>query len=371
MNEYLIRDPDAIPSPALIYYRELLDQNLDTVLEIAGGPDRLWPHVKSHKCLEMVKLQMSRGIRRFKCATVAEAEMVCMAGAEAALLAMAPAGPMARRLLALQRAYPKTRILGLVDCEEHLNAYASALEAGESFSLMIDVNLGMDRTGVSLQDVPELVRCFSAVPELHLMGLHCYDGDHHEFSPRERAANVEPEIAAAFSLRKRLQAEGYALEWMIMGGSPTFPIHAKHRDEGVFYSPGTVFLHDMAYAEGFPDLPFRPAAALLCRVLSHPLPGRFTIDCGCKAIASDPSGPDKGVLVGSDHCRPVLQCEEHWVFQMDPGFEDRRPAIGSTVYVIPRHVCPCAPLYPSVLVASRGEIVDEWEITARNRRIKF
>ena len=127
---------------------------------------------------------------------------------------------------------------------------------------------------------------------------------------------------------------------------------------------------DIAYSLEFPDLQMEPAATILCRVISHPCEGTFTLDCGYKGIAGDPPGPERGKVVGV-HCRAVLQSEEHWVFRMDEGHEAEIPPVGSVVYVIPRHVCPCALLYPTILVAEGGEIVDEWEVTARNRKIKF
>ena len=369
---YTIRDTETIISPALIYYQDGILANLEKIIKLAGGADRLWPHVKTHKSIDMTRLQISKGIRRFKCATIAELEMVCKAGAEAAILAMPPAGPTISRLNAVRKAYPGTRIFGIADCLEQLRAYSLAAVAEDiSFDILLDVNMGMDRTGVPTAEAEELYRAAAKMPRIHMCGFHCYDGNRHETALEERQKCVDKDVAAVSAVRHKLQAAGYPVEYMVMGGSPSLPCHIRHWEEGTYYSLGTIFLNDIAYAQEFPDLDMEPAAAILCRVVSHPCEGRFTLDCGYKGIAGDPPAPDRGRIVGLDHCHPVLQSEEHWVFAMEEGHAQERPPVGAVVYVIPRHVCPCALLYPSILVAQNGEIVAEWEVTARNRKIHF
>jgi D-serine deaminase-like pyridoxal phosphate-dependent protein len=104
--------------------------------------------------------------------------------------------------------------------------------------------------------------------------------------------------------------------------------------------------------------------------VSHPAPRFFTIDCGSKAIAADPAGV-RGVIADWGDCaEPVTQSEEHWSFRMkDTG--QKRPGVGSVVYVIPTHICPTSALYPSAVVVNNGKITGSWEVTARNRIIKI
>ena len=372
MNPYALRNTDEISTPALVYYRDIFLNNTDQIIDLAGGADRLWPHVKSHKSIEMVKLQMTKGIRRFKCATVAEAEMVCMAGADAAILAMPPAGPVPKRLMALSKAFPNTKLYALADCEIHLNAYAAAAaEAGTTANLLVDVNMGMDRTGIPTAQVAELYRKAAAMPGLCMCGFHCYDGDRHEHDAAERQTLVDQGDNEVFAVRKQLMDEGFSVDLVVLGGSPSFPCHTHFKEDGIYYSPGTVFLNDAGYSSSFQDLKMTPAVTVMSRVISRPNRGLFTLDLGYKAIAGDPPMESRGVVVNVEHCKPFLQNEEHWVFRMDEGYEDQTPEVGTVVYVIPQHVCPCAALYPSILIAEQGELVDEWEVTARNRKITY
>jgi len=153
---------------------------------------------------------------------------------------------------------------------------------------------------------------------------------------------------------------------MVMGGTPSFP--CRTGQEPFYLSPGTLFIGDWGSYTKFPDLAFTPGAALFSRVVSHQAGHTFTLDVGCKGIAADPAG-DRGVIVGLEEAKPVFQSEEHWVFSLPPGRE--LPPIGSVQYVIPTHICPTSALYPELLVAQGGKIVDQWQVSARNRRINY
>ena len=84
---YEVNNVQDIPSPALLVYPERVRHNVETMIKIAGSVDRLWPHVKTHKIPQVVQMQVSYGIKKFKCATIAEAEMVAENGAVKILLA--------------------------------------------------------------------------------------------------------------------------------------------------------------------------------------------------------------------------------------------------------------------------------------------
>src|SRR4051812_30339397 len=104
-----------IPSPALFIFPARAEANIDRMIEIAGGAGRLRPHVKTHKLAPLIRAQIERGITKFKCATVAEAEMVAAAGGEDVLLAYQPVGPTVGRLIELQRRFPQSRFSTIVD----------------------------------------------------------------------------------------------------------------------------------------------------------------------------------------------------------------------------------------------------------------
>ena len=178
----------------------------------------------------------------------------------------------------------------------------------------------------------------------------------------DREAEVTDMVESIADVLDALHENGIEVPMIIAGGSPSFPCHAANPD--VFLSPGTVFLWDSGYKENYPDLPYIPAAAVCTRVISHPAPGVFTFDLGCKGIASDPPGV-RGKVVGLENAEPMFQSEEHWTWRMKPGFENERPKIGDVFYVIPTHICPTTALYSEVLVAENHVITEHWTVDAR------
>ena len=299
-----LNDPSEMISPALIYYKDTIVQNTRLAIEMAGGAQRLWPHVKSHKMEKMVRLQLGMGIRRFKCATIAEAEMTAAAGADHVLLAYPLIGPNRKRYLELINAFPKTRFWAIGDDLEQLSILSGyAVQRHMKINVLLDVNMGMNRTGVPLQQAEQLYEKAARLPGLSLKGMHCYDGNHNNSDLQARLKQVREADLRVKEIQGALIKKGIECGTMIMGGTPSFPCHALVTQW--FLSPGTAFIDDAGYQKNLPDLSFEPAAAILTRVISHPAPGLFTLDLGYKGIAADPAGV-RGVIAGFDRAHALF-----------------------------------------------------------------
>ena len=366
--DYRLNNTDSIISPALIYYEEALDRNVEKALQIVGDPKRLWPHVKTHKTIEIVSKLLAHKVTKFKCATIAECEMVARAGALEILLAYPAVGPNIDRLLNLKVAFPQVKFYALfdnLDCLKSMSQKAQALDLMVDY--FIDVNVGNDRTGVEMDKVLDFAKESLTLPHITLAGLHCYDGQNGISDLHERERVIAVLIAQERELLAKLKTLGVDL-CVIAGGSPEFSTYAKLSD--FYVSPGTLFLQDNLYRSSFPDMPYECAACVLSRVISHPKANYFTLDCGNKAIAADPK--IRGVIAGfEDKVEIILQNEEHWVFAMKKGFEHLRPKVGEVMYIIPNHICPTSALYPEALLARDHNIVGSYAIYARNRRLIY
>ena len=361
---YHIENEDEVRSPRLIFYPDLIRENTRAAIEMAGGAARLWPHVKSHKTAQLIDMQRSMGIDRFKCATLAEADMVASRGAGHVLLSYPLVGPNVEAYLDVAARRPGTVFYALEDSREALRQLSEACaRRGTRMKWLCDVNVGMDRTGVPLEAAAAFVKEGAALPYLDFVGLHCYDGQNHQSPLSEREAAVGAIEPAVEKLREALKGEGVDTPIVISGGSPTFPCHAHAA--GHYLSPGTVFQWDWGYYTSYPDLPFLPAAVILTRVVSRPAEGVFTLDAGSKAISAD--YPARGHLIDARGAEMQFQSEEHWVFRMPPGHEDECPKIGEVMYVIPGHICPTTALYDRVAVAREGRVREEWPVAARYR----
>lgn len=369
IQPYAIQDTERLCSPALVFYRDIIENNTRQAIAIAGDIERLWPHVKTHKSADVTRLMMAQGIRRFKCATIAEAQMLAECGAEHILLAYPLLGPNIQRFLALITRYPECHFYAIGDALAPLTLLSdAAADKGLVVDILLDINLGMCRSGLLPEQSLTVYEQANSLSGVAMRGIHCYDGHQHDSDFAARCQKVDAAMVAVNTLIENLARQGFTCDLRVMGGTPSFPCHARH--PGFSLSPGTFFIGDFGYFASLPDLPLVPAAALLTRVISHPADGCFTLDLGYKGIAADPAG-SRGVIVGLEHAEAVLHSEEHWVWRMQQGFEHHKPSLGNVMYVLPTHICPTIALYPSALVASRGVIIGEWPITARNRVISI
>ena len=366
-DAYVLKDTGNLISPALVYYKDIILANTKRIMEMAGGPQQLWPHVKTHKTVELIRMQIELGITRFKCATVAEAEITAEAGGQHIILAYPLVGPNISRYLSLIKAYPQTVFYAIGDDFAPLSVLAKEANGmGICMNVLIDVDIGMHRTGVSLDLLESLYERLSGVKGISLKGLHCYDGHCKDPDFSRRKAMAEESDRKVLQIRESLKRKGLECELLVMGGSPSFPCRTGKKE--FYLSPGTIFIGDWGYYSSLPDLAFTPGAALFCRVVSHQAGNTFTLDLGCKGIAADPAG-ERGIIAGLEKAKPLFQSEEHWVFSLPPGTD--LPPIGSDQYVIPTHVCPTSALYPEIQVAQGGKVLDSWQVSARNRRINY
>src|SRR5258708_28877152 len=150
MDWYVITNVDEVYGPALVVYPDRVKENIRLAVEMVGDPARLRPHVKTHKSPEATRLMLEAGIRHFKCATIAEAEMLALAGAEDVLLAYQPIGPKAVRFATLIRKYPATRFACLIDNLRAAAAMAALFAARRArVPVWVGLNGGGGRAGVS------------------------------------------------------------------------------------------------------------------------------------------------------------------------------------------------------------------------------
>ncbi len=366
-HRYTFEGQESVISPQLVYYKDIIADNIKKMIGLAGGTERLWPHVKTHKMIEVVKMMMAQGIDKFKCATIAEAEMCGDAGAKKVTLAYPLVGPNIERFLHLTGAYPNTEFFAISDCTEQVELIGrAALGKKRPVNLLMDVDTGQHRTGVAMDKVEEFYKSWASVPGIVMRGLHCYDGHRHEtdYEVRNREVTaVDLEIA---KIKENILASGLDCGILIMGGTPSFPCHLKLNEE--YVSPGTCIIQDAGYREAYPDLDFVPGAAVLTRVVSVQGNNTFTLDMGTKAVATDPS-PERAVIAGMEYARTVLQNEEHWVVEVPKEHVGNIPQVGDVLFAIPVHVCPTSALYPEVPVVSKGKLAGWWQVTARNRKI--
>src|SRR5437870_10619513 len=167
-----------IPSPALLVYPDRIQENIRHMIRIAGGVNTLRPHMKTHKMPEVIQMQLTQGITRFKCATIAEAEMTAAAGAEDVLLGYQPVGPNVDRFLELAARFPSVRFSCAADNPASVGDLSdAAARSSARLEVLVDLDVGQHRTGIPPDaHAAMLYRLITALPALRPSGLHAYDG---------------------------------------------------------------------------------------------------------------------------------------------------------------------------------------------------
>lgn len=360
---------ESLLSPSLVIFRERLQANLDSMLVMAGHPNRLRPHCKTHKMERIIRLWVEQGVTRHKAATIAECEMLATAGATDVLLAYNPVGPNINRVVALATKFPSCRFSVTTDHEKPLQQLsAAAAKANVVIGVMLDVNIGMDRTGILPSD-PAALDLYTQIPKLpglRAAGFHVYDGHQRQVSLNDRTAAVAAQWPSVLQLRASCEAAGASVPALACGGTPTFPCYAELDDSGIELCPGTCVLHDTGYGTHFPDLPFEPAAAVVTRVISRPAKDRLTLDIGNKAVAADPPKGSRIFIPELPDAVQDIHSEEHMGL-ITSDAEHYQP--GDVLLAIPMHICPTSALYDRVAIIEKGQIVEYWDVSSRNRKI--
>lgn len=365
-NWWGIDDITNLDSPALVIFPERVKENIKTAIGMVGDVSRLRPHVKTNKSVEATRLMMQAGISKFKCATIAEAEMLGILEAKDVLLAYQPVGPKIQRFIELIKKYPATAYSCLSDnittATEQSNAFA---KNNLTVPVYVDLNVGMNRTGILPDETAvNLYKHLSSLKGIKVAGLHAYDGHLRNPDIVQRKKECDETFGKIEELKERLISFGLEVPNVIAGGSPTFPIHAQRKD--VECSPGTFIYWDKGYIELCPEQPFLPAAVLVTRIISMPAKGKICLDLGHKSVAAENEIARRVYFLNTKDMKPISQSEEHLVLEVP---ENNLYQPGDVFYGIPYHVCPTVALYERAYTVENGKITGEWKTVARDRKI--
>jgi D-serine deaminase-like pyridoxal phosphate-dependent protein len=367
-EDYRIAGIESVMTPALVIYPEIVEANITATLRQLGhDPNRWRPHVKTAKLGFIMRRLVERGVTNVKCATTLEMQTACEAGAQDILVAYPHIGANARRVQELARQFADRRVSALVESREQISAWQ-----GSAISLFIDINGGMDRTGIEQAHADEVVSLAQEIQAagIEFRGLHYYDGHMSKYDLPEREAKAHAGYARLMQIVAALSDAGIAVGEVITAGTPAFPCTISYAPfaQAAFMhraSPGTVVYGDATSAGQLPaEYGYKPAAIVITTVVSHPTPQRITCDAGHKTVSADAGIPTCAVL-GRPELQPHKPSEEH--LPIDVPADAAMPAIGDYLYLAPRHVCPTVNNFDYALIVTDGRITGVERVTARGR----
>jgi D-serine deaminase-like pyridoxal phosphate-dependent protein len=292
--------------------------------------------------------------------------MLGLCAAPDVLLAYQPIGPKVDRFIDLIQSYPGTRFSCLIDdynAAKQINRQAAVKKI--IVKVFIDLNVGMDRSGILPVKAFDLYQQCIALPHIQIIGLHLYDGHIHDKSIDTRVARCNDAFAPVENLVMQLRATGF-YPVIVAGGTPTFPVHATRAD--VECSPGTFIYWDAGYEEVLVEQSFLNAALVITRIVSLPQPDKICVDLGHKSIASE-NEPNKRVFfLNAPELTFAAHSEEHLVLNAGAGHSYK---VGDLLYGVPYHICPTVALYERAVIINNKQINGEWKNIARDRKINF
>jgi D-serine deaminase-like pyridoxal phosphate-dependent protein len=368
-NWWEINPETLIDTPFLAVYTDRMRFNIEKLIaSVDGNTQKLRPHIKTHKTGEILDLFKAYKIDKVKCATIAEAELSAMHHISDVLLAYQPVGLKKNRWIELIQKYPGSIFSTIVDNPKTVEELAQlAKENNLILNVYLDINTGMNRTGVNFTDNWEnLANTIIQSPMLNFLGLHIYDG-HVKGTMEQRKQNVLSSFNQINNNLSILQERvDYKLK-IVAGGSNTFPFYSTIKD--IECSPGTFIFWDVNYQIQLPEQDFKHAAVIVGTIISKPASNTLCIDIGYKSVASENPLDKRLTILNDENLIPIAHSEEHLVLE-NRGEKDF--AIGETIYALPYHVCPTCALYESVQVVNKqGNISAQWYVLARNKKISI
>lgn len=366
----LVSEAKDILTPALAIYTDAVDENIFATLRLVDGQSTRWrPHVKTAKLEATIRQLMDFGIQQFKCATTLELLTVCRAGGKDVLMAYPSIGSHALRVREIASQHPNVRVSIIVE-----NVRDIPVWRGSRIPIFIDVNPGMNRTGVDQYLTTDVIDLACAIQSQgsKFGGLHYYDGHHRQLDLSERQRSAHLGYSQLMILIRELQKENLSPPEVVTSGTPSLPcaltfpefstVGTKHT-----ISSGTIVYNDMTSLSQIPSAwGYRLAAFVLTTVVSHPAPGLITCDAGLKSVSVDRGTPHCTVF-GFPDFEPLHPSEEHLTIRVPGGVS--KPEIGSILHLAPKHVCTTVNNFDHALLITNGAIVDVAPVSARGHEI--
>lgn len=362
---YEIEGAGDLLTPALLVYLDIVDHNIRTTIEMAGGDTNRWrPHIKTAKMPAVVRRLLAHGVRNLKCSTTLELSIACAAGADDVLLAYPVMGANARRAREIAQSFPATRVSVLIESAEQ-----AALWRGTEIGLFVDVNSGMNRTGIAEDATAAIIRLANEAGA-QFRGLHYYDGHMSGIAAAHREKRAHEGYDRLMQIVNALERAGVVVEEVITSGTPAAPYAISYpgfRGAGFVQriSPGTVVYNDTTSLEQLSGFGYRPAVVVLSTVVSRPTSHTITCDAGHKSVSADAGVPTCRVM-GHEDWTPSKPSEEHLPIELPPKGSAR---LGDKLYLIPRHVCPTVNNFDDAAVVVNGKVQAIVSVAARGHEV--
>ena len=361
-----------LDTPCIVLDLDILERNLDRMQTGAAAAGKnLRPHAKSHKCSALAGKQLEQGAIGICAAKVSEAEVLVNDGVHGVLVT----GPVASqkkaaRLVKLLRVSPS--LMTVVDHADSIELLDRLLaNAGLDMGVLVDIDVGLQRTGVPPSRALELAELVLASKHLRLKGIQAYAGQvqHIQRYDERKKASIEC-MSQAAEVFRQLQAKEASCTIFSGAGTGTCEIDLEIA-ELTELQVGSYPLMDAEYLAiesarhpEFADL-FPAALTLLTTVISASQDTHVTVDAGLKALYRDGGHPQ---IITAEHCglRYDWFGDEYGMLSANEK-TTALPRLGKVVELVVSHCDPTVNQFDCYYVIRGNKVVDQWPIDMRGR----
>jgi D-serine deaminase-like pyridoxal phosphate-dependent protein len=317
----------------------------------------LRPHAKTHKSIEIARLQLSSGAAGLTVATLGEAEVFVRHGCNDVFVAY-PLWLDDRAAGRLRDLSDRATVAFGIDSVEAA-ANAGRLVGRTEIEVLVEVDSGQHRSGCVPDDAGR-VAAVAARAGLRVRGVFTFPG--HSYAPGGGSSAADDERRALAAARDAVRAQG--LEVRVVSGGSTPSLWDTDTGTVTEVRPGVYVFGDAQQWELGSMPPEDIALTALSTVVSH-AGGRAVLDAGSKVLGADRAAYATGFgrLLDHPEARIVSLSEHHAVVDLAGA---PLPRLGEAVRVVPNHVCAAVNLADDLWVEEHGAM-HPWRVSARGR----
>ena len=352
--------PD-VDTPSLLVDLDIMERNHRKMVyftEECGV--NLRPHVKTHKVPEIAKMQMELGAKGVCLQKLSEAEVFADHGITDIFVTNEIVG---------KHKYPRLAALAdRIDLRVAIDNFDNAVEiskackeVGCELRVLVDVDVGLHRCGVSPAEAGILAEKISRLDGLIFTGIMGYDGQAMRGKTKQEREAISNEAMDLISIaQKEVRREGHEIEVTSVGSSVSTWTDAK-REEVTEVQPGMYLFNAVNLVEAEVATVDDCALTVLATVMSKPTEDRAILDAGSKAFHFDHC--TYPWLVGMEGAEIYGFSEEHANVSLEKS--SVKLGVGDRVQAIPYHCCTCINQHDEMVALRNGKVEKIWKVAAR------
>jgi D-serine deaminase-like pyridoxal phosphate-dependent protein len=358
LERFVGRPVEELDTPALVVDAVAMQANIVAMARFLAERGKQWrPHAKCHKSPEIARLQLEAGAIGVTSAKTSEAQTLAAAAPDV-LIANCVVGE--RKVERVARLCAEAR--PLVACDHYVQAEmlsGACRRAGATCRVLVEVNLGMHRTGVRPgPDARDLSRAIDRLPGIKLAGVMGYEGHLLQLADRdEKQRRIAAAMSVLCEVRDQFLADGLDCAIVSAGGTGSYQFTAECPGVTEIQAGGGIFA-DPFYLEACGVTGLTPSLTLLSTLVSRPKLERGVLDCGRKSLSPEVHPSRVVRMSGGWEIRDAgitMWSAEHLTLELGPEARDLR--IGDKVHLRPGYSDLTSVLH-DVLWLERNGIVE-------------